>query len=273
MRAAGGIPSPTPSATIRLVNGPNAWSGRVEVLYDGVWGTVCDDYWDRADATVVCKQLGLPTAYATAYGNALYGSNTMLRIVMDNVACRGTESTLRSCTHVGPAYHDCTHAEDAGVSCPSMPPTATIRLVNGGSISRGRVEVYTGGRWGTVCDDYFGAAEARVICRSLGLPWSTATAVGVAYFGQNTALPIVMDDVNCAGTESSLLSCPFITAHDCSHCEDAGVICSGSTLSGGSVATSQKDESLPEQADDFSGKAGQGNNGNGNGGGQMPRSS
>lgn len=43
-----------------------------------------------------------------------------------------------------------------------------IRLVNG---MNGRVEMFVDGIWGTICSHTFGAKEAQVVCRMLGLKY------------------------------------------------------------------------------------------------------
>ena len=47
-----------------MVGTSNILAGRVEVCYDGVWGTVCDYGWGRPDAEVVCRQLGYSSSGA-----------------------------------------------------------------------------------------------------------------------------------------------------------------------------------------------------------------
>ena len=60
---------------VRLVNGFTDYEGRVEVCLNGVWGTVCDDFWSTNDAVVVCNQLNISSAgknYCVPTLNTIY---------------------------------------------------------------------------------------------------------------------------------------------------------------------------------------------------------
>ena len=44
--------------SVRLVGGDDNNRGCLQVLHNGVWGTVCDDFFNDAAARVVCNMLG-----------------------------------------------------------------------------------------------------------------------------------------------------------------------------------------------------------------------
>ena len=102
-----------------------------------------------------------------------------------------------------------------------------VRLVGGSHSNEGRVEVFYGSTWGTVCDDSWDDNDAVVVCRQLGLPHGEVTVFNSAYFGQGSG-EIWLDDIQCTGNERSISECAHAGwgNHNCGHQEDAGVLCS-----------------------------------------------
>ena len=117
------------SGDLRLVDGTktdedgNLCEGRLEIYWDGAWGTICDDYWSVEDADVACRALGFIGGTVEDWGRFKTGyfpqGSVDQAIVLDDVHCSGSETNLLDCpsSQPRPGVHNCRHFEDVGLRC------------------------------------------------------------------------------------------------------------------------------------------------------------
>jgi len=208
---------------VALVGGGSPRVGRLEVFHGSQWGTVCGDGFTDAAARVVCYSLGFGYVGRKVDIN-LYGLGNGL-IWLNNVICTGREQHIGNCSHGDWGFNNCSHHQDVAISCNITTPFTLVRLV-GGSKSIGRLEVLHDSIWGTVCEDFFTAATARVVCRMFGFVTGTKTD------NRNYTISrgkIWLDAVRCNGTETDIADCSHRGwgVHNCEHHEDVAVSCSG----------------------------------------------
>ena len=102
---------------VRLVDGGSLYEGRVEVYYNGIWGTVCtNDGWNYKYASLVCAQLGFGSSGETA--NFETGTGTVLLEISE---CSLNLTFPAGCSHYGVGITvRCGHSKDVGVKCNGM---------------------------------------------------------------------------------------------------------------------------------------------------------
>uniref|UniRef100_A0A671VSG7 SRCR domain-containing protein n=1 Tax=Sparus aurata TaxID=8175 RepID=A0A671VSG7_SPAAU len=206
-------------ASVRLFNGTNRCSGRVEVSQGGQWWKICNSNWGQEESTRLCKELGCGPP-----------KNSQESFHFGDTRLKGTAkaTTLQRAPTVALTEDYWTSLGDhnyLGVTVHYI--DEKWALVDGTDRCSGRVEVMHGGQWGTVCDDEWDIRDAEVVCRVIDCG-TAQTAKTNAFFGPGQG-NIWLDDVSCLGNETSLMHCrhPPLGENNCGHGEDAGVVCSG----------------------------------------------
>ncbi|XP_076605600.1 lysyl oxidase homolog 3B isoform X1 [Chaetodon auriga] len=222
------------STNVRLKGGARVGEGRVEVLKNNEWGTVCDDRWNLQSASVVCRELGFGSAKEALTGARM--GQGMGPIYMNEVKCLGQERSIWNCPFKNITSEDCQHMEDAAVRCsvPYMGFENSIRLTGGRTRYEGRVEVLSSGpnetqSWGLICGETWSTREATVACRQLGLGYANQGLQETWYWDSSNVTEMVMSGVKCTGNEMSLSQCQHHKTVSCQKSAAkfaAGVICS-----------------------------------------------
>ena len=199
----------TPVTEVRLVGGSNS-TRRLEIRHNEVWGTVCEDLFTTAAASVVCVMLGFESG--TKIDNRNYTANHG-PIWLDNVRCRGTETDIAECSHQSWGVHDCQHRDDVAVSCART--RVEVRLNGGRDPREGRLEVLYNDNWVSVCDKgrFFGYRAAKVVCSMLGFGY-----IGQPmnhYYGYGTG-QFWLNSIRCNGTEKNIAECSWSVVGNCS---------------------------------------------------------
>ncbi|EDV28344.1 uncharacterized protein TRIADDRAFT_53907 [Trichoplax adhaerens] len=229
----------------RIVGGPNRYTGRLEVLYNGTWGGICDYRFTKEVGQVACKQLGFK-GFSSNWCCSRYGYPQS--ILLSNITCRGDEISLSNCQRNpwgGSQY--CSRQNSVSVACYGSPCTAGVcpnnatciemsgynetgytcecppdyygsncqigPVANGAvrfnsqyySSDTGLVQVFINGEWGSICSDGFTANSGEVICRAVK---KGKFVRQLSYNHDRNTGKILFSNLKCNGTENSPIECP-----------------------------------------------------------------
>jgi hypothetical protein len=213
------MPYASLAVNVRVVGAANhgatdGSAGRVEVQIGGAWGTICDEFWDDMDATVVCKQLGHGSGLrGPSSSNFGTGTGTILT---SSVQCDGTETDIDQCNrYVNGQWGtdlptNCIHSRDATVVCYAGSDGPPMRVQNAAGVNAayGRVEVQIGGVWGTICakGDWWDDIEAEGICDYLGFTGTAVALKAHRNFAAPSGTPIWLNYQDFHNTDTACTS-------------------------------------------------------------------
>ncbi|XP_022092105.1 deleted in malignant brain tumors 1 protein-like [Acanthaster planci] len=205
--------SAPPPLSVRLTSGEYDNSGLVQVFYDGEWGLLCmeSNQWTRQVASVICRQLGYPSAVtATNFVGTLPESYAVTWV--SSLSCMGYETRLSDCSPRTEQRSECGGSVyfpkvKAAVHC-QLNPAFSLRLTGGFHDNSGLIEVYDRNKWGILClsRDQWNQQAGSVVCGQLGFPKALTVT---SFHGDYSRAYVTSREMSCEGTESRLIDCSF----------------------------------------------------------------
>ena len=114
---------PSPSDSVRLLNGSSLCSGRLQVRSNHTWASVCEADFDQQDAEVACRELGCGPP--SVLQGALYGDEEA-PVWTREFQCGGNESALLDCRSSGSDRSTCSPGRAVGLTCSGRRGAATL---------------------------------------------------------------------------------------------------------------------------------------------------
>ncbi|AFZ81642.1 LCCL domain-containing protein [Theileria equi strain WA] len=241
---------------VRLVDGFGMLSsfGRLEVLKNGRWGTVCkkgkSGIFDNNAARLVCNTLGFNKAIVINencinVNNQNLCAPTGYDVSYAGITCLGNEDDINKCNLEDPSIDCKNHKDDVVIKCTNSPITneieyGTLRIVDAtgapSSTGTGRLEIYNNG-FGSICNEFWTKTAEKIACLEMG--YSGVRNGGISdrtcsdFNGINLCAPIskriAANSFKCIGTENRLKQC-FHDSNDdiyCTHDQDVIISCTG----------------------------------------------
>ncbi|XP_056113424.1 scavenger receptor cysteine-rich type 1 protein M130-like [Rhinichthys klamathensis goyatoka] len=210
---------------LKLVNGSDSCSGRVERQYFSKWGTVCDACWDMRAPSVLCRQLNCGIAVSVV-GSNWFGEGVG-EIWADVFDCDGNETKLSECSVSSWSRAECSHRRDVGLVCSDSSLAVHDGLVrlSGERQCEGELEVSIHQVWRRVLLDSWSLTESSVVCRQLGC------GSVLNFSGSSSSSPEhsheCVTGFQCSGSEAHLGNCSSPQTLNCSSTQQLSITCLG----------------------------------------------
>lgn len=243
-------------SNVRLVDAFGALSsfGRLEVLKNGKWGTVCNKgkfgAFNEEAAKFVCRKLGFKHGiHVLEKCSSVNDQNLCVprgyHVSYAGLMCLGTEDDISNCIIEEPTVDCLSHKDDVIIKCTNSTSHdgvafGTLRLVDASGVptatGTGRLEFYNNG-FGSVCNESWNKTAAKIACQEMG--YTGLHNGGLAdhecsdVHGVNLCAPmthkIAAAGFKCTGLEKMLGQCSHDSEDDiyCMHEQDVVLSCAG----------------------------------------------